>query len=230
MFQRVIMGRSDVLICHAQSDEQTLKALLPHHKIKRVMLPSYAAIAQETTTTSTSKKGNPNLLFFGFVRPYKGIDVLLEAMPKVVEVLPDAHLTIAGEWWANAGDPNELVPAALKNHITILNRYTSNDETAALFHAADVAVLPYRSATQSAVVQLAFGFGVPVITTAVGGLPEAVTHEKSGFVVPPNDPTALAVAIIRYHTEAWRDRLTPGVTAARDTFSWQAMEAAIVSQ
>lgn len=228
LFQKMVMGWSSLLICHAASDEQVLRQQLPHHPIKRVMLPSYAAIADTTPPPTRTNTGNPHFLFFGFVRPYKGIEVLLAAMPGVVQVLPEVHLTIAGEWWSAAGDPQTLVPSTLKPHITLLNRYVTNEETAALFHAADAAVLPYRSATQSAVVQVAFGFGVPVITTNVGGLPEAVTHEVSGLVVPPNDPDALADALIRYHQEGWRERLTPGVAAARNQFSWAALEAAML--
>lgn len=227
-FQKTVMGWSSLLICHADSDERVLRDLLPRHAIKRVMLPSYAALADAPPTPPAAKTGNPQLLFFGFVRPYKGIEVLLAALPKVVAALPDVHLTIAGEWWASAGNPADAVPPAVKARVTLLDRYVSNSESAALFRAADVVVLPYRSATQSAVVQLAFGFGVPVITTSVGGLPEAVTHEQSGFVVPPDDPDALAEAIIRYHQEGWRTRLADGVAAARERFSWQALEDAIL--
>jgi len=230
LFQKMVMGWSSLLICHAESDELVLRQQLPRHAIKRVMLPSYAAIASNTPLSTLPKVGDPHLLFFGFVRPYKGIEVLLAALPKVVQALPNVHLTIAGEWWANAGDPNALIPATLKPYITLLNRYVSNEETAALFQSADVAVLPYRSATQSAVVQVAFGFGVPVITTNVGGLPEAVTHEVTGLVVPPNDPNALAEALIRYHQEGWRPRLALAVAAARAQFSWAALETAILGE
>lgn len=230
LFQKMVMGWSSLIICHAESDEQVLRHQLPHHAIRRVMLPSYAAITGDTPPPPFKKPGEPHLLFFGFVRPYKGIEVLLAALPKVVEALPKVHLTVAGEWWANTGDPNALIPPDLTAHVTLINRYVSNEETAALFHSADVAVLPYRSATQSAVVQVAFGFGVPVITTNVGGLPEAVTHEVRGLVVPPDDAAALADALIRYHQEGWRSRLAPGVAAARDQFSWAVLETAIVGE
>ncbi|MGB0389470.1 MAG: glycosyltransferase family 4 protein, partial [Ardenticatenaceae bacterium] len=169
----------------------------------------------------------PSLLFFGFVRPYKGVELLFEAMPQVLRALPQAHLTVAGEWWGAAGDPQQLLSPEIEHAVTIINRYISNEEMATLFEKADVVVLPYRSATQSGVVQLAYGFGVPVITTTVGGLPEAVQHQQSGLLVPPNDPEALANAIIRYHQDAWRARLAEGVEAARKRFSWQAMVEAL---
>jgi len=230
--QQVIMGQTDCLICHAQSDEEELRHLLPNHQIARVMLPSYAELATLSTSTTSSKtakhsSAQPNLLFFGFVRPYKGVDVLLDAMPQVLEALPKAHLTVAGEWWAAAGDPQAWLSEQIKEAVTILNRYIPNEEMAQLFTQADVVVLPYRSATQSAVVQLAYGFGVPVITTAVGGLPEAVEDEYSGFIVPPDEAQALAQAIIRYHREGWRAKLAEGVKEKRERFSWQKMVEAL---
>ncbi len=221
--QRLVMGQADHLICHAESDAAELRELLPGHSITRVMLPSYAGVAALAEGERAARRGSPNLLFFGFVRPYKGVEGLLAAMPRVRAALPDAHLTVAGEWWRGAGEPDALIPTSLRDAVTILDRYIPNEEMSALFAAADVVVLPYRSATQSAVVQLAYGFGVPVITTAVGGLPEAVHHERSGLVVPPDDPDALADAIIRYHREGWRERLAPGVAALRETFSWDAL-------
>jgi glycosyltransferase involved in cell wall biosynthesis len=251
--QRQVMGQTDHLICHAESDEQLLRAMLPNHTIKRVMLPSYAGLATLASRGNPLRlpskgnplrlpgkgnplrlpfrarggEGKPHLLFFGFVRPYNGVDLLFEAMPKVLAALPEARLTVAGEWGAAAGDPQKLLPQGLYHAIEIRNRYLANEEMAALFAEASVVVLPYRSATQSAVVQLAYGFGLPVITTAVGGLPEAVLHEESGFIVPPNDANALADAIIRYHTEGWRERLVKGVEEARGRFSWEAMVKAL---
>lgn len=227
--QAQVMGLADHLLCHAESDERLLRALLPRSAIARVMLPSYAGLAQVVAppTEQQESRGNPNLLFFGLVRPYKGVDLLLEAMPKVLAALPEARLTVAGEWWAAAGDAKNFLAPGVRHAVEIRDRYIPNEEMAALFRAADGVVLPYRSATQSAVVQLAYGFGVPVITTAVGGLPEAVLHEQSGLVVPRDDANALAEAIIRYHREGWRERLAPGVAAARARFSWAALVAVL---
>ncbi len=227
--QRAVMARADQLICHAESDERELRAMLPDKPIVRVMLPSYAGLVEASERGGRPEPraappvGSPHLLFFGFVRPYKGVDTLLRAMPLVLAALPDAHLTIAGEWWRGTGGPEQWMDPAIRGAVTVLDRYISNEEMVALFRAADGVVLPYRSATQSAVVQLAFGFGIPVITTTVGGLPEAVEHERSGLLVPPDDPAALADALIRYHREGWRERLAPGVAAARARFSWAAL-------
>jgi glycosyltransferase involved in cell wall biosynthesis len=88
--QRQVMGQTDHLICHAESDERLLRAMLPKHTIKRVMLPSYAGLAGEWGNPlrlpfrARGGEGKPHLLFFGFVRPYKGVDLLFEAMPKVL--------------------------------------------------------------------------------------------------------------------------------------------------
>ncbi|MGH2542977.1 MAG: glycosyltransferase family 4 protein [Ardenticatenaceae bacterium] len=227
--QRAVMARADHLICHAESDVEQLRALLPGKPITKVMHPTYADLAMLASPSreEAANRGEPHLLFLGFVRPYKGVDILLQAMPQVLKALPDARLTIAGEWWAGAGQPEQRLDPVARHAVKIVDRYIPNEELATLVGSADVVVLPYRTATQSGVVQLAFGFGVPVITTAVGGLPEAVQHEISGLLVPPENPTALAEAIIRYHREGWRERLAPGVAAARQRFSWDALVEAL---
>ncbi|HEY3297251.1 MAG TPA: glycosyltransferase, partial [Armatimonadota bacterium] len=96
-----------------------------------------------------------------------------------------------------------------------------NESVELYFAAADIVVLPYRSATQSGVVQVAYNFVRPVIVTEVGGLPEAVEQGKTGLLVPPEDPEALAQAIKRYFDDSLESVLIPGVRDARKLFSWE---------
>ena len=162
----------------------------------------------------------PILLFFGFVRPYKGLDVLLEALPIILREFP-VHLLIVGEIWGDETDyRTQIERLGLSSHVTIVNQYIPNEDLRRYFGAADVVVLPYRSATQSGVIQLAFGFGKPVITTQVGGLAEAVVDDVSGLIVPPGDTSALADAVIRFYRHHLGPRLVTGVAAHSDRFSW----------
>lgn len=223
LVQWLVMRHVDHLVCHSDSDRVALEALVPEVRVHRVVMPTYEDLAMIRPASEGSSAGRPQLLFFGFVRPYKGVDVLLRAMPEVVAALPEARLVIAGEWWSSADGTRRLLTEEVRAHVEIRDRYVSNEEMAGLFRTADVVVLPYRSATQSAVVQLAFGFGVPVITTRVGGLPDIVSDERNGLLVPPEDPGALASAIVRYHREGWRARLAPAVAEARERFSWQSL-------
>lgn len=151
----------------------------------------------------------PLVLFFGFVRRYKGLDVLLDAWPTVQQVLPDAFLCIAGEAY---DDPTpyrtqiEALPAP--NRVRWDDHYIPEDQVADYFAAADLVVQPYRHATQSGVVQIAAHANRPVIVTAVGGLPEMVETGRSGFVVPPENPGALAEAIIHACQPKQREQLS----------------------
>jgi glycosyltransferase involved in cell wall biosynthesis len=160
------------------------------------------------------------LLFFGFVRPYKGLDVLLDALPIVRRRMP-IHLFVVGEMWDRTTPYlSHIQRLGIEACVTLVNRYVPNEELESYFSAADVVVLPYRSATQSAVIQLAFGFDKPVITTDVGGLAEAVTDGVNGLIVPPADPNALAEAIIRFFGDDLQTTLAQGVLAHKQRFSW----------
>ncbi|CAM3209067.1 glycosyltransferase [Rhodothermus bifroesti] len=163
----------------------------------------------------------PVLLFFGFVRPYKGLEVLLEAMPAVQAALPGVQLVVAGEFYEDAARYQERLQAlGLKDSVSVHRRYIPESEVAWYFSAADLVVQPYLSATQSGVVPMAFHFERPVVVTAVGGLPEVVPDEVAGFVVPPGDAEALAAAIVRFFRENWADRLTEGVRRLRPRYGW----------
>ncbi|MEK6570105.1 MAG: glycosyltransferase family 4 protein, partial [Bacteroidota bacterium] len=99
--------------------------------------------------------------------------------------------------------------------------YVPNDQVAIYFSAADVAVLPYLAATQSGIAQIAYNFDKPVITTNVGGLAEVVIEGKTGFVVPPDDPRALAEAIIRFYDEGVEQTFSANVRAEKKKYSWE---------
>ncbi len=129
----------------------------------------------------------PNVLLFGRLEHYKGVGVLLEAMQRVWETHPDARLTIAGRGPA-AGE----VPTDIK--IALVNRYIGEAELRALISDATVVALPYIQASQSGVGLLSISQGVPIVVTNVGALPELVP--KPEFVVPPNDPQALSIALL----------------------------------
>jgi glycosyltransferase involved in cell wall biosynthesis len=228
----VVLRRGDAFIVHSEQDRRKLLALLPGPKVWRTNLPTYEVLRQLTTTTdqissirSTLKlEGKQLLLFFGFVRPYKGLEYLIQALPLVREKLPDIHLLVVGEFWT--GKQAYLAyaeQAGVVEHISIVDQYVPNEDLPGYFAAADVVVLPYVTATQSAVVQLAFGFGKPVITTRVGGLHEVVQDGYNGLVVPPQNEEALAAAIIRYFSESLAAPMREHIALERDTgrFSWQ---------
>lgn len=133
-----------------------------------------------------------NVLFFGRVSPYKGVEYLCEAMKIVHEVIPDATLTIAGggKFYFDIGQYSAL------KYITIKNYYIKMEELASLLIDCSLCVCPYTDATQSGVIMTSYSLGKPVIATDVGGLSECIENQKTGILVPPKNAQALADAII----------------------------------
>ncbi len=161
----------------------------------------------------------PLILFFGLIRPYKGLAHLVEAMPAIVE-RTGARLLVVGEFYEEKAPYLELAEKlGVAGDIVFVDRYVANEEVAAYFTAADLVVLPYLSATQSAIAQIAIAFDRPMVATAVGGLPEAVSEGRTGFIVPPADPGAIAAAVSRFFEEGWGERMAPNFEEEKKRFS-----------
>lgn len=170
----------------------------------------------------------PVLLFFGFIRRYKGLHVLLEAMPLITQQLPDVKLVVAGEFYDDKAFYQELIEKyGVASHIELRAGYIPEEEVGQYFSAADLVVQPYVSATQSGVAQIAYHFERPLVVTDVGGLPEVVPHEKAGFVVPPQNPEALAKAVGRFFQEKWQSRLQMGIQDEKKKYSWDRLYQAL---
>lgn len=171
------------------------------------------------------------LLFFGLVRRYKGLDVLLEALPGVVARRPDTVLVVAGEFYeALAPYQAQIERLGLSTHVHVHPRFIPDEEVPLFFGAADLVVQPYRSATQSGVAQVAFHFERPLVITDVGGLAETVPDGVAGLVVPPDNPEALTVAIARFVQEpGLAARLQAGVASLKRLYGWDPLCEAIES-
>ena len=203
------------------------RALAPHPVYDSFGKPSDRVRAREKMGLA---KDLPVILFFGFVRRYKGLHVLLDSMPAVRDALPDVRLLVAGEFYDDEKPYQEKVESLdLHNQVKLVNQYIPKDEVADYFAAADVVVQPYLSATQSGVAQVAYQFEVPIITTDVGGLAEIVPHEEAGLIVPPDDAAALASAIVRYFADDMQASLTAGVRRQKQSLGWDQLLDAIES-
>lgn len=218
---RWAIGAGDGYILHSQADAAILQHHLPKARCRVTPLPTYASLGDTASTTLpvSLPEDRPLLLFAGLVRPYKGLDVLLDALPMVKRPF---HLLVAGEFWQGSQSYQEQINhLGMQTHVTLWDAYLPNETLAACVNRANVLVLPYRSATQSAVVQLAFGQHKPVITTNVGGLGEVVENGRTGLVVPPADPAALAAAINRYFDESLQGPFTVNIQQNQQQFSWE---------
>jgi glycosyltransferase involved in cell wall biosynthesis len=231
LFTRMVLDRTDAYIVQSESVEEDLLRLVPGARYRRIAHPVYVQYASDQTLAearaSLDIQGDL-LLFFGFVRRYKGLDTLIEAMPAILKQR-EATLVVAGEFY----EPTEPYKArvaelGIGGRVRFLDRYLPDEEVRVLFAAADACVLPYKSATQSGVIQVAYAAGCPVITTRVGGLPEFVAEGESGLMVPPENPEALAGAVLGFYDQGGRAAFEEGVRRQAKRYSWEALASAIV--
>lgn len=216
------LQKADYFITMSDSVYQSLFQLFPtlsDTKVFKLNHPTYDFYASHQKQNFDFQH---NLLFFGYIKPYKGLDTLLEAMPLVLKQLPKLKLTIAGEIYGDSSSYFDLIKEHhLEKVINFQDKYISNEEVGEFFLSADVCVLPYKQATQSGIIQLSYAFGLPVIASAVGGIPEVVQEGKTGYLVPPNDPEALAKSIIKFYHECDLKESFHYITQENAKYSWQ---------
>ena len=184
------------------------------------------------------------LLFFGYVREYKGLKYLLQAMPQIIQGQMDigggiqsriqtgerqeeangVQLWVVGEFGADKEEYMSLISElGIGACVEVVDSYTPDREVEKYFAAADLVVLPYTSATQSGIVQIAYGFTKPVIVTEVGGLPDVVEDGKTGYVVKPEKPEEIARAVLRFYQDGMEQPMTENIRAEAYRFSWERM-------
>lgn len=167
-------------------------------------------------------------LFFGYIRKYKGLDLLLEAMPALIKIFPDFKLIVAGEFYADESAHREKIKSlGIAAHLLLATDYIPSNEVAKYFCAADCAVLPYRSATQSGVVPIAYHFELPVIVTNVGGLSEVAIDGKTGFVIEPNSAQAIVEGVKKFFDARDAVDFAANIRAEKKKYSWEAFAEAV---
>ncbi|MDQ2769578.1 MAG: glycosyltransferase [Bacteroidota bacterium] len=167
------------------------------------------------------------VLFFGFIRAYKGLDILLEAWADArVAALP-VKLIIAGEFYEDAAPYEALIRQhQLEGRIVRATDFIPNERVVDYFCAADLILQPYKNATQSGVSQIAYHFERPMLVTDVGGLAELIPAGVVGYVVPPT-PAAIADAVVDFYEQQREESFAAGVRAQKVQFSWPVMVAAL---
>ena len=212
-------------IVHSEEDKEKLLGLKPSAQALRNCHPVFSqfndaqlldkAAARERLGLPRDRKV---VLFFGLIRPYKGLSFLIEAMPQVLREV-DCSLLVAGEFYDDKSKYTALIEKhGLTDRVRIEDAYIPNENVHLYFAAADVVVLPYIEASQSGIVPIAYSFNTPVISTRVGGLPEAVLENKTGLLVEPGDPAPIAAAIVRYYREGLEPGFRAGIAQYVDQF------------
>lgn len=221
---KFVLKKGDYFIVHSDEDLRNLKRVVPDAHVKKAFHPTYDVFnygktAKEAARRDLDVEGNV-VLFFGFVRPYKGLKYLIEAMPLILSTM-DVTLLVVGEFWEDKREYVRLITELeIGDRVRIIDEYVPNEDVGLYFAASDVVVLPYLSGTGSGIAQLAFGFNKPVIGTNVGCLPEVIDDGRTGFVVNPQRADTIADAVIRFYEGNKEGEFVKAILEERDRFSW----------
>jgi glycosyltransferase involved in cell wall biosynthesis len=221
-------------VTHSQDETRKLHQLLGKDiTVTTAFHPTYLELASTSLSTESAKKelglSGTALLFFGFVREYKGLKTLLKALPNVIKT-KDVTLLVVGEFWKDKEMYLDMIQElGIPHAVMIIDKYVPNEELGTYFRAADLVVQPYASVSGSGVCQLAYGFGRPVIATDIGSLREVIQDRINGRIVPIGDPKALAEAILESLQPHVLKLYTTNSARTRDKFSWEAFIDMIVA-
>jgi glycosyltransferase involved in cell wall biosynthesis len=211
---------SEKVLADLRQFEKTKPAALVQH-------PLYDSFGEIISKEEARKKlGILNnervILFFGFIRKYKGLDLLFEAMSDERMKKSGIKLLVAGEYYEDAKQYEEQIDQlGIRDQLILRTAFIADREVKYYLCAADAVIQPYRNATQSGVTPLAYHFEKPMIVTNVGGLPSLVPHGSAGLVTEP-EPTAIASAILKYY-QLGEDYFIPHLRLEKEKYSWETL-------
>ncbi len=228
---KYFVKRNDGFVTLSKSVADDLLAFDPQAKYILKPHPIYDHFGEKMNAQAARKKlgldaNASTILFFGFIREYKGLDVLIRAMRHLPE---NRHLVIAGEMYGDFEKYASLIAElGLESRVKTFIKYIPDDEAKLFFSAADVGVLPYKSATQSGIAQVAMHFDLPLIVTNVGGLSELVEDGKTGMVVEAPEEKQLADALRRYFDDELKIPYSAAIAEQKHAFSWDGFADAVL--
>ena len=237
---RLLLRQAGAALTHSAAEAARARALAPEALVAAARMPPHLPAAAPAARLNGHAGAHAaeravlpgptpcRLLFFGIVRPYKGLDVLLRAL---VRAPRHVVLIVAGEFWGKAeAETRALIgELGLAGRVTLRPGYVPADQIPGLFAGTDALVLPYRSATSSQNAWLAFEYGVPVVVTRAGTLADAVQDGVDGVVCEPGDEDDLLRALVRVSAPGESDRLRSAVRAADPGGYWEAYLGALLS-
>lgn len=206
---KVGLSNASAFLSLSEKVERDLEFVAAGRKVYRSELPVYDCYNFDDKKNNSSTKkdfgfdeNSKLLLFFGYVRKYKGLDLLIDALAELVKKDSTYKLLAAGEFYDDEKYyRDKIATLKLNNSVKLLNQFIPNEEVAKYFEPSDLVVLPYRSATQSGILNLAYGFYKPVLVTDVGGLAEFVDNGKTGYVIQPDSQNDLIDGIINFFNQ-----------------------------
>ncbi len=221
-FARLLFTRSKGFIAMSEIVKKDILSLAPDARISLQPHPLYDHFGEKISKLEARKQleidpGKKTLLFFGLIRDYKGLDLLIDAMPDLSD---EYQLLIAGECYGSFDEYDHRIgKSPAKDRIKAMNRYIDDLLVPVLFSAADLLVLPYKSATQSGVIPVAYHFEIPVIATNVGGLRDSIEVPGTGLICNP-DATSIAESVQQAFNQGLQ-MFTENIRQEKKKLSWE---------
>jgi glycosyltransferase involved in cell wall biosynthesis len=218
------MTAADAFVCQSESDRALLERRAPGRSVRVLPHPVVRAGGEPVSREAARERlgvpaDGPLVLFLGLVRPYKGVDLLLDAAPEIAR-RTGARFAIVGEVFLDARDTMRWVDASpVRDRLLVHDAYVSEEAMATWLAACDVVVLPYRAISGSGIAARAIAAARPMAASGVGGLKEAVRPGVTGELFPPGDAAALAAAVQRVLARG-ADAYAPGLAEAAERYSW----------
>jgi D-inositol-3-phosphate glycosyltransferase len=216
---------ADYFILLSEKVKKDLLSLKPDAKHIVIPHPIYSNFGNSVSKYQARQRLNLSsekiILFFGFIRNYKGLDILLESMSELKNKI-DVKLIIAGEFYTDKEKYINLIDNLnLKENIYLFTDFIPTSEVKYYFSASDAVILPYKDATQSGIVQIAMNFRKPVIASNVGGLEEVIHNNETGFIVEKQNPYQLAEAILKFYNDNKEVDFIYNIEKEISKYSWE---------
>lgn len=225
LFSRYFIHAVDGFLSMSRKVSDDIRSFTPDKPLEFNPHPLYDHYGNGISRESALEKlnldaNNRYLLFFGFIRNYKGLDLLIEALSHAASENSKLHLIVAGEFYAKPQFYYDLIEKnKVQDRVHLFTDFIPNEQVPVMFSAADLVVQPYKSATQSGVTQIGYHFEKPMIVTDVGGLAELIPHEKVGYVVKP-EPKEIAKGIVRFFEDDREQEFIENIKTEKQKFSW----------
>ena len=230
-FTKLAFSQADYFIVMSKTVEDDLKVFNKGKPYKLIQHPVYNIFGEKVSKTEAKEFINKEynidvtnekvILFFGYIRKYKGLNYLIDAMPEILKKI-NLKLLVVGEFYDDENKYMEQIKSLnLKESIKVISDFVPDTNVKYFFSACDVAVLPYSDATQSGIIQIAYHYDKPVIATDVGGLAEVVRNDETGFIIEPKSSKAVAEAVIKFYEEDLEEKFSKNASEEKKKFTWE---------
>lgn len=236
-FTKLAFSQADYFIVMSKTVEEDLKIFNKGKPYKLIQHPVYNIFGDKVSKEEAKEFINKEykadvrnekiILFFGYIRKYKGLNYLIDAMPEILK-RTDLKLLVVGEFYDDENKYREQIRnLKLEDHIKVISDFVPDMNVRYFFSASDVVVLPYADATQSGIIQIAYHYDKPVIATDVGGLAEVVRNNETGFIIEPKNSKAVADAVIKFYESKLEAKFSKNAAEEKKKFTWEKFTAEI---